>query len=88
MNDKYEFPVGSLAHLSPIYEGSAISIYNKVPGTGRGMTRDVGEITTNHICLIIDNELLKKYSRWRKVLAGGMIGWISTLDLAVLHEAR
>jgi hypothetical protein len=31
MKDKQAFPVGSLAHISPIYKGSAIPIRDKVP---------------------------------------------------------
>jgi hypothetical protein len=87
MKDKQAFPVGSLAHISPIYREATIPIYDRIPGSSASFSKDIGEFTPSHICLIVSNGP-DGYSIWRKVLMGGTIGWISTLDLVVLHEAR
>jgi hypothetical protein len=87
MNDKYEFPIGSLVHISPIYKGSAIPIYDRIPGSTTSFSKDIGKFTSDHTCLIVSNGP-DGYPIWRKVLMGGTIGWISALDLEELHEAR
>ncbi len=82
------FPIASLARINSIYKGSTICLHESIPGTPTGKStffKKMGEFSPDNIGLIVGIGP-DGYRNWRKILMGGVIGWICTLDLEGLYE--